>query len=243
MASLAERLDQVRARIRAAALAAGRDPRDVKLLAVSKTKPGDDIRLAFAQGQRDFGENYLQELANKAEELADLVGLNWHMIGHLQTNKAKLAVRYASCVQTVDSERIAQALGRRREQLLSSGHTRPGSPAALPVLVEVNLAREPQKSGCLPEELERVLGAVEEQTALSLSGLMTVPPHTEDPMGAKHYFDQLRLLRDQHGGAPRLPELSRGMRHDLEVAIACGATMVRVGTAIFGERAGTGERP
>jgi PLP dependent protein len=236
LASLAERLDQVRARIGSAALAAGRDPRDVKLVAVSKTKPANDIRVAFAQGQRDFGENYLQELAGKAEELANLPDLAWHMIGHLQTNKAKLAVRYATCIHTVDSDRIARALGRRREQLLSSGQTPPGCPAALPVLVEVNLAREPQKSGCLPEQLDRVLDAIEHERTLALSGLMTVPPHTEDPSGAKRYFDQLRELRDQLGGARRLPELSMGMSHDLEVAIACGATIVRVGTAIFGER-------
>lgn len=235
MESLAERLERVRARIDAAALAAGRDPRSIKLLAVSKTKPASDIRVAFAAGQRDFGENYLQELAAKAQELADLPDLRWHVIGHLQSNKAKLAVRYASCIHTVDSERIARELGRRREQLVSSGSTLPAGPK-LPVLVEVNVAREPQKSGCLPEELERVLEAIEREPALSLSGLMTVPPHTEDPRGAQPYFDQLRELRDRFGGGRTLSELSMGMSHDLEVAIACGATIVRVGTAIFGER-------
>lgn len=225
--AIATRLAAVRERIRRAALAAGRDPESVRLLAVSKTKPVEAIRAAYAAGQRDLGENYAQELADKAAQLADLPGLRWHMIGHLQRNKAKLVTKVASFVHTVDSVRLAEELGKRAAE---SGRER------LTALVEVNVGGEAQKSGCSPEELGPVLDAIERQPGLALAGLMTVPPHTEDPAGARPFFDRLVALRDAHGGVVRLPELSMGMTHDLEHAIAAGATWVRVGTAIFGER-------
>jgi len=222
------RLAQVRESIAAAARRSGRAPESVRLVAVSKTKPATAIREAYAAGQRDFGENYVQELAEKAEALADLTDLRWHFIGHLQRNKARVAARLSTLIHTVDSVRLATELDRRASER--------GSP--LPVLVEVNVGGEAQKTGCRPGELGALLDAIEGQTSLRLSGLMTVPPHTEDPADSRPFFDALAGLRDVHGGEARLPELSMGMTHDLEHAILAGATLVRVGTAIFGERAG-----
>lgn len=226
MSGIADRLRAVQERISAAERAAGRAPGGVRLIAVSKTKPAEAMREAYAAGQRDFGENYVQELAQKAELLADLPGLRWHFIGHLQRNKAKVASRIASAVHTVDTERLAEELGKRTKD----------AGRELPVLVEVNVGGEAQKSGCAPADLGNVLAAIEREPALTLAGLMTVPPHTEDPAGARRFFDALAALREGHGGAARLPELSMGMSHDLEYAVAAGATFVRIGTAIFGER-------
>lgn len=238
MDTVAERLAEVRERIARAAKEAGRDPSSVRLLAASKTKSPELIREAYAAGQRDFGENYVQELAEKAEALSDLPDLRWHMIGHLQSNKARHVVQHASAVHTVHSAKLARELGRR-----AADHPVPearqliaGNPR-LVVLVEVNVGGEAQKSGCSPEELGAVVGAVDAEPALALRGLMTVPPHTDDPAGARPFFDELVRLRDAHGGSARLPELSIGMTHDLEPAVMAGSTIVRVGTAIFGERA------
>lgn len=232
VSTVAERLDAVRARIASAARAARRDPASIRLVAVSKTKPPELIREAHAAGQRDFGENYVQELAQKAEALVDLPDVVWHFIGHLQRNKAKQVVRIARVVHTVDSPRLAQELGRRVAEWRAES---PGR-ERLRVLVEVNVGGEAQKSGCRPGDLAAVLQAIAEQPALHAVGLMTVPPHTDDPAGARPFFDELVRLRDAHGGAELLPELSMGMTHDLEHAIHAGATVVRVGTAIFGER-------
>ncbi len=238
MESLAERLGRVREQIARAAEAAGRSPDQVRLVAVSKTKPASAIREAYAAGQRDFGENYVQELVAKAEELGDLADLRWHVIGHLQRNKTKLALQYASVVQTVDSLRLAQDLGKRAADQPVSEARRWFAPSdpRLPVLIEVNVAGEEQKAGCRPTELQGILEGVESAPALRLAGLMTVPPHTDDPAAARPFFDELVRLRDRHGGPERLPELSMGMTHDLEHAIAAGATIVRVGTAVFGTR-------
>jgi pyridoxal phosphate enzyme (YggS family) len=163
------------------------------------------------------------------------------MIGHLQKNKARHVVRSASVVQTVSSSALARELGRRAaEWPVPESRRFPSAGLAadhrLAVMVEVNLGREAQKSGCQPEQLAAVLDAVVREPALSLRGLMTLPPHTADPAGSRRYFDELARLRDQHGGRRQLPELSMGMTHDLEHAVAAGATMVRVGTAIFGPR-------
>lgn len=216
MTDVAERLEAVRARIRATG-------RDVQLIAVSKTHPPEAIRAAYAVGQRDFGENYVQELIEKAEALSDLTDITWHMIGHLQRNKVRQVVKHVSVIHTIDSMKLVEELGKRVE-------------TSLRVLVEVNVGGEEAKSGCRPGELDILLEAVEAQPKLRLVGLMTVPPHTEDPSGARPYFDELVKLRDANGGVERLPELSMGMTYDLEHAIAAGATMVRVGTAIFGAR-------
>jgi pyridoxal phosphate enzyme (YggS family) len=226
--SIAEGLAEVRARIERAALASGRDPAGIRLVAVSKTKSPEAVREAFDAGQRAFGENYAQELAAKAEACADLKGIQWHFIGHLQTNKARVVARHAHWVHTVDSVPLARELGKRAA---AAGEAAP----PLPVLIEVNVAREPQKTGAAASEIEEVMRAVQAEKALALRGLMTVPPQGS-PGLAKKCFETLVSLRNLHGGTVVLPELSMGMTSDLEVAVACGATIVRVGTAIFGQR-------
>jgi hypothetical protein len=232
LSEIAERLLQVQERIRRACVAAAREPGAVRLLAVSKTKPARDIRDAYAAGQRDFGENYPQELATKAQELSDLRDIRWHMIGHVQTNKAKLAARDADWVHSVDSTKLVQVLGRRRSLLAAADTTR----KPLAVLVEVNVSGELQKAGCSPGDLGEVLAAIEAEPMLALRGLMTVPPNATDPETARPHFSQLHALQQKHGGAQRLAELSMGMSHDLEVAVAEGSSIVRIGTAIFGPR-------
>lgn len=224
---IAESLREVHARIERAAARAGRNPRDVKLVAVSKTMPAEAIREAYAAGQRDFGENYAQELDAKAQALSDLADLRWHFIGHLQTNKAKLIARAAHVVHTVDSVVLARELGKR---VASAGR------GPIPVCIEVNISGEAQKHGASPSEAPEVLAAIQEEKSLRAVGLMTMPPFG-DLDAARRTFEALVALRQLCGGPSVLPELSMGMTADLEVAIACGATWVRVGTAIFGTRA------
>jgi len=226
--SIAEALNDVRARLSAAALAAGRDPASVKLIAVSKLQPAAAVREAYAEGQRDFGENYVQELVQKAGELRDLPLLRWHLIGHLQRNKARLVVPLVSMVHTVDTAELALELSKRFASVADG---------RLPVLVEVSIAGEEQKHGVAPGDLAELLDRIEALPSLALAGLMCVPPFTEDPSAARPFFDELARLRQLHGGPPRLPELSMGMTHDLEQAVGAGATCVRIGTAIFGARA------
>lgn len=227
--SVEEGLASVRDRIARAAAAVGRDPAEITLVAVSKTKPAAAIREAYAAGQRDFGENYAQELTQKAEELADLTDLRWHFIGHLQSNKARFVAKAAHVVHTIDGPSLARELGKR-----AAKEGRGVTTARLPVLVEVNVGGEAQKHGASPGDLREALEAVEAQPALLLRGLMTMPPHEVE--AARRAFEALVSLRNLHGGRARLPELSMGMSDDLEVAVACGATIVRVGTAIFGSR-------
>lgn len=228
--NVAQALAEVRARIRAACAASGRAEREVTLVAVSKLHPPSAIREAYAAGQRDFGESYAQELVQKAEALRDLPELRWHLIGHLQRNKARHVAPLVSLVHTVDTPELAAELAKR---FVAAPHT---AGRRLEVLVEVSIAGEAQKHGAAPDDLPALLDAVQALPALSLRGLMCVPPLTEDPAGARPYFEALRAQRDRHGGALRLPELSMGMTHDLEHAVAAGATLVRVGTAIFGAR-------
>jgi pyridoxal phosphate enzyme (YggS family) len=225
--TVASNLADVRARIDRAALTAGRDPASVRLVAVSKTKSAELVREAYAAGQRAFGENYAQELATKAETLRDLPDVQWHFIGHLQTNKARVVAAHAHVVHTVDSAALARELGKRAAK---GEHAAP-----LPVLIEVNVAGEAQKAGAAPSEIDEVMRAIADHPSLALRGLMTVPP-ADDLPGARRVFETLVSLRNLHGGPQVLPELSMGMSHDLEVAVACGATLVRVGTAIFGAR-------
>jgi pyridoxal phosphate enzyme (YggS family) len=225
MSAIAARLADVRARIAEAAAACGRRPEDVKLVAVSKKHPPEAILEAMAAGQRAFGENYAQELDAKASALAGK-DVEWHFIGHLQTNKAKMVARCAQWVHAVDNAAVARELGKRT--------AREGR-GPLPVLIEVSVGGESQKHGASPSELGEVIGAVAGEAGLVLRGLMTMPP-AGDLEGARRVFETLRTLRSLHGGEARLPELSMGMSDDLEVAIACGATLVRVGTAIFGAR-------
>ena len=196
----------------------------MKLLAVSKTKPESLVREAYAAGQRDFGENYVQELVAKAAALADLPDLRWHLIGPLQRNKVKQVVPVASLVHTVDRAALAEELSKRAA---AAGRT-------VRVLLEVNVAGEASKAGCSPDEAPALAAAVRSLPGLSLGGLMTIPPDTEDRELARPYFRRLREIRDAIGD---LPELSMGMSHDFEIAVEEGATIVRVGTAIFGSRA------
>jgi PLP dependent protein len=235
VSSIVEGLAGVRERIANAALAANRSPEQIRLVAVTKTKPPEAVREAYLAGQRDFGENYVQELLEKAEALQDLPDIRWHLIGHLQRNKVKPLLRVVSVVHTLDSTRLARELGRRAAEVRAAG-TVTGTGLPLPVLAEVNVGGEGQKSGTSPSELGALLETIEQEPELRLSGLMTVPPVTDDPEGARPFFEELARLRDQYGGAERLPELSMGMTHDLEQAILAGATLVRVGTAIFGRR-------
>jgi pyridoxal phosphate enzyme (YggS family) len=243
--SVASNLADVRERIARAAAHVGRDPARIQLVAVSKTKGAEAVRAAYEAGQRAFGENYAQELAAKAEATADLADLEWHFIGHLQTNKAKIVARHAHVVHTVDSAAVARELGKRAAREASGdapssstarfASLRSAATRALPVLIEVNVGGEAQKAGAAPSEIEEVMRAVQAQDTLVLRGLMTVPP-AGDLNAARRTFETLASLRNLHGGAAVLPELSMGMTGDLEVAIACGATIVRVGTAIFGPR-------
>lgn len=230
--SVVKNLAAVRERIAAAARRAGRRPEEIALMAVSKTFPPEIIREAYNAGQRLFGENRVQEFADKAGALSDLPDAEWHMIGHLQTNKAAKAAELFSGVDSVDSLRLAEKLNTAAQ---SAGKR-------LPVLIEINVGGEAAKSGAAPDsdELEQLLVAVPGLEALQVRGLMTIPPFTEDPQQARPYFRRLRELRDQiaarHLPAVNLDVLSMGMSHDFEVAIEEGSTCVRVGTAIFGER-------
>jgi PLP dependent protein len=230
-------LHRVRTQLAEALAKAGRTADSARLIAVSKFQPASAIRAAYAAGQRDFGENYVQELEQKAAELADLSELRWHMVGHLQRNKARAVAPLASLIHTVHSIELVRELDKRASSVSLTG-ARAFVPAEsrLAVLVEVNVGGEAQKSGCAPKALGPLLQALDEASHLRSLGLMCVPPHSADPSASLPYFEDLRRLRDEHGGAARLPELSMGMSADLTYAVAAGASIVRVGTAIFGER-------
>ena len=230
--SIAENIAAVREQIAAAARRAGRRESEVALMGVTKTHPAERIREAYTAGLRLFGENRVQEFAGKAASLTNLAGAEWHMIGHLQTNKADKAAELFHAVDSVDSVKLAEKLNATA---LSLGKK-------LDVLIEVNIGGESAKSGAAPDSpaLEDLLLSAPQLEALEFRGLMTVPPFTDHPEGARPYFRKLRELR-QAIAARRLPAimmdvLSMGMSHDFEVAIEEGSTCVRVGTAIFGER-------
>jgi hypothetical protein len=226
MDSIAENLERVRARIAAACVRAGRAPEAVRLLAVSKTFGPEAVRAAAAAGQRLFGENRVQEAAAKIPECPG--HLEWHLVGHLQGNKAAAAARLFDWVHSVDSVRRLEALDRHAGE----------AGRALQVLVQVNVSGERSKSGLAPETVPEVLALADRLRNVTIAGLMTIPPLAEDPEKSRPYFRKLRELRDQWaaGLGPGWVELSMGMTHDLEVAIEEGATFVRVGTGIFGVR-------
>ncbi|MGA8539464.1 MAG: YggS family pyridoxal phosphate-dependent enzyme [Terriglobales bacterium] len=230
--SIADNIAQVQKRIATAARRAGRNPNEITLMAVSKTFPPEHIREAYAAGLRVFGENRVQEFAPKASALRDLQGVDWHLIGHLQTNKAAKAAELFDAVDSVDSVRMAEKLNGFAE---SAGKI-------LSVLIEINVGGEKAKSGVAPasEELEQILRGAPRWGNLTLRGLMTVPPYAEDPEGSRPYFRELRQIRDSIAARAQphigTAVLSMGMSHDFEIAIEQGATCVRVGTAIFGER-------
>jgi len=244
---IAENIASIRERIAAAAGHSGRNAEEVALMAVSKTMPADSIKEAFEAGQRLFGENRVQEFAEKQIELVaaspseaaaqvcdvfDIAKAKFHLIGHLQSNKAAKAAELFDAIDSVDSLKLAERLNAAAEKLGKK----------LEILIEVNVGGEEQKAGVMPEsrELEELLAAAPLLASLDMRGLMTIPPATEDPEGARPYFRTLRELRDRINSrnlpALNLRELSMGMSHDFEVAVEEGSTCVRVGTAIFGER-------
>ena len=223
MSTIAENIAKVGERIREAAQASGRDLDSIGLLAVSKTKPSAAVREAFAAGLRDFGENYLQEALEKQVELSDLP-LIWHFIGPIQSNKTKPIAEHFAWVHSVDRLKVEKRLSEQR----------PVSLPPLNICLQVNVSLEPSKSGCAPDELTALALAVSQLPNLCLRGLMAIPEPTDDVAAQRAAFARLRELRD---GLPMpLDTLSMGMSHDLDAAIAEGATWVRIGTALFGAR-------
>ena len=230
--TIVDNLSAVHDRIARAAQRAGRNADDIALMVVSKTQPVAKIVEAYEAGQRLFGENRVQEFSDKVGALASLRDANFHMIGHLQSNKAPRAAEVFHAVDSLDSAKLADRLNTAAEKL---GKT-------LDVLIEINVGGEEAKSGLAPNsaELERIFAGAPAWTHLRVRGLMTVPPFTEDPEEARPYFRQLRELRERIAArnlpALTLDVLSMGMSHDFEVAIEEGSTCVRIGTAIFGTR-------
>ena len=223
MSTIADNIAEVEARIRAAALAVQRDVTSIHLLAVSKTKPAAALREAYAAGVRDFGENYLQEARAKQVELADLP-LSWHFIGPIQSNKTRDIAEHFSWVHSVDRLKIAQRLSEQR----------PADLEPLNICIQVNVSGEASKSGCTPQDLPALAAAINGLPRLKLRGLMAIPEPTEDRAEQDAAFATVRDL--QQSLNPGLDTLSMGMSHDLESAIAQGATWVRIGTALFGAR-------
>jgi PLP dependent protein len=225
MSEIRDNLQRVLERIERAARRAGRDPKEVSLVAVSKTVKAERIREAIDAGVTILGENYVQEAQKKIETIGKPV--SWHFIGHLQSNKAKYAVRLFDTIHCVDGIPLAEELNRRAQQVNRK----------IPVMIEVNLSGETTKFGTEEEKVTTLAQGVLTFDHLSLEGLMTMPPYFDDPEMSRPYFAQLRELKEKlaKGGIP-LKELSMGMSNDFEVAIEEGATYVRVGTAIFGTR-------
>ncbi|MFZ0179894.1 MAG: YggS family pyridoxal phosphate-dependent enzyme [Candidatus Dormiibacterota bacterium] len=223
---LADRLEAVRARIEAAAARSNRDPLEVRLIAVTKGMPAARVDEVIAAGVGDIGENRIQEAADKQREVRSPA--RWHLIGHLQTNKAGRAATLFDFIHSVDSTRVADAL---------SAH-RPAGRDPLGVLLEVELTGLPTRYGVAEPDVEGVVQRLVNVSSLHLMGLMTIAPYSEDPEGSRATFTRLRRLRDhmEHVTGWALPELSMGMSDDFEIAIEEGATMVRIGRAIFGER-------
>jgi pyridoxal phosphate enzyme (YggS family) len=226
---IADRLAEVRARIDAAARSAGRDPSSVRLIAVSKTVPLDRILEAHAAGQRDFGENRVQEALQKIQASTDFL-ISWHLIGHLQTNKARKAGAVFATIQSIDTVELLRKVDAAAAEAGSAPE----------LLIQVDLAGEASKFGAAPADVQRIFDAAGRLEAARVVGLMLIPPLTDVPENARPWFRRVRDLREEwvQAGVPAsmLRELSMGMSGDFEVAIQEGATMVRVGTAIFGSR-------
>lgn len=217
---LADNLAAVESRIAGACARAGRRREEVTLLAVTKVFPASAILAAYELGLRQFGENYVQEFESKAPQVCQLPGASFHLIGHLQSNKSRRAGELFDVVQTVDSPKLA----RRLDEI-----SKP-----IQVMIEVKLSPEETKHGCAPDDLPALIDVIRGCPNLRLTGLMTMPPWSDDPEPSRAYFRRLRKLAEQH----HLHQLSMGMSHDLEVAIEEGSTIVRVGTALFGSRKG-----
>ncbi|CDF96413.1 MULTISPECIES: YggS family pyridoxal phosphate-dependent enzyme [unclassified Pseudomonas] len=230
MSTIADNIAQVRSRIRAAEQAAHRAADSVQLLAVSKTKPAQALREAYAAGLRDFGENYLQEALGKQAELTDLP-LIWHFIGPIQSNKTRAIAEHFDWVHSVDRLKIAQRLSEQR----------PDGLPPLNICIQVNVSGEASKSGCTPEDLPALADAISALPRLTLRGLMAIPEPTEERAAQDAAFAAVQRL--QASLALPLDTLSMGMSHDLESAIAQGATWVRIGTALFGARDYSANQP
>jgi hypothetical protein len=218
LSDLRARIAAVEQRIQSACDRCGRRRDEVTLLAVTKVFPAQAILDAYALGLREFGENYVQEFETKAPQVRSLAGARFHLIGHLQSNKSHKAAELFEVIQTVDSAKLAHRL---------AAEARP-----LEVMIEVKLSEEQTKHGCAPADLPALVDLIRSERSLALTGLMTMPPWSDDPEAARPCFQQLRALAKQVG----VPGLSMGMSHDLEVAIQEGSTLVRVGTALFGSR-------
>ncbi len=227
--SVAGNLAAIRERIRAACTRSGRDPRDVKLVGVTKTVPVERIREGVEAGLKVLGENYVQEAVTKRAALADF-SLSWHCIGHLQTNKAKTAVECFDWIETLDREALAMELNRRAEM----------AGIRIPVLIQVNIGGEESKSGVRPDNLSPFFKLVSGFDLLDVRGLMALPPFFDQPERARPYFRRMRelldMLRQESARPERLSELSMGMSGDFEAAVEEGSTLVRIGTALFGGR-------
>jgi hypothetical protein len=226
MGEIEKNLSRVRERMEHAATKVGRDPREIKLMAVTKTVTVERIQEAIVAGVTIFGENYVQEARSKIEEIGQ-AGIQWHLIGHLQTNKARYAVRLFDLIHSVDGITVARELDKRAA----------AEGKIVDCLIEVNLSQENSKFGISKERAPELAHGLKDLQSISLKGLMTMPPYADDPEAARPYFTALRKLKEEieRDGIP-LPELSMGMSTDFAVAIEEGATIVRIGRAIFGER-------
>jgi PLP dependent protein len=229
MTTVAENLMTINERVQAACFRAGRERREVSLVGVTKTVPVDRIREGIEAGVRILGENYVQEALRKMQTLSELPIL-WHFIGHLQSNKAKVALESFDCIQTLDRQSLARELNRQANKLGKK----------ISVLIQVNTGYEESKSGLSPESLFSFYELIAPLDGLEIRGLMGLPPYYDDPEEARPHFhnlsEMLNRLKDQTSTPEQLSELSMGMSHDFEVAIEEGATMVRIGTALFGTR-------
>jgi pyridoxal phosphate enzyme (YggS family) len=233
MSSIADNWRAVRARVEQACERAGRAPGDVTIVAVSKTHPAAAVREAAAAGATDFGENYAQELVTKRAECGDELGIRWHYIGRLQRNKAKLVAGQVALIHAVDSVELATEIGKR-----AAAHGTNEGAHQQAILLAINAAGEDTKGGVPAEQAAALARSIASIPNVRLHGLMTMPPPADDPEASRPYFEALRALRDRISDelGTALPVLSMGMSGDYEVAVACGATHVRVGTAIFGAR-------
>jgi pyridoxal phosphate enzyme (YggS family) len=234
---ISENIKRLYRAISHAAMRAGREPHDVRLIAVTKNVAADAVIKALEIGLRDFGESRIQEFRGKYEEITERLGssaggqkgykMRWHLIGHLQKNKAKVAVEFFDLIHSVDSAELADLLNRSAEKINKTQS----------IMLQVKLSSEESKYGIEKNKTEEILRYIEGMKNLRIEGLMTIPPYFDDPQKVRPYFRELREIRDDaEANGFRLPELSMGMSHDFEVAVEEGATMVRVGTAIFGER-------
>jgi len=230
MTDIAENLQEIRERICRAARAGHRPAEAITLLAITKTFPSEVVAEAIAAGLTRFGENRVQEAEVKINHFRETPGLKWHLVGHLQTNKAALAARLFDCIHSVDSSRLAEKLNQAAEE----------TGKVLPILLQVKLEEEETKSGAHAEEIRAMVASMADYHALRLDGLMTIPPYFEDPEQARPCFARLRKLSEalesEQPGCLGQRHLSMGMSHDFEVAIEEGATIVRIGTALFGDR-------